>query len=167
MTSTILIYVASVALVCGASAVMLRLQPIGAEPGLVNRFAGLTIGRGFRLTRRWNLTGDRQLVAATFAAWLMWTVIGGAAIAIVSQGYAPQRLYLVYGLMCSAVGAVVGFAIAFFASDAYARRTNMSTFEGARGYFVCLMGLLGGIVGMLGAGIPMTIYFFQSGRAMM
>lgn len=167
MISTILIYVASVALVCGASAVMLRLRPIGAEPGIVNRFAGLTIGRGFRLTRRWNLAGDRQLVAATIVAWLMWSVIGGCAIAIVWRGYAPQKLYLVYGLMCAVVGAIAGFFIAFFASSVYAERVNMSNFEGARGYFVVFMGLLGGIVGLLAAGIPMTIYFYQAGRTMM
>jgi hypothetical protein len=167
MLSTLLIYVAIVGLLCGVSAALLRFQRVGSTPGVVNRLAGVNIGRGFRLVRRWDLVGDAQLIAATLAAWLMWSILGGAVIAIASQGYAPQKLYLVYGVLCAAIGAVVGFGVTVFASEVYARKTNMSTFEGARGYFVVFMGLLGGIVGMLGAGIPMTIYFFQSGRAMM
>ncbi len=164
MWFAILIFTAVTAALCVLSAALLRLQPMGAEPGMVNRFAGMTIGRGFRLTNRLRLTGDRQLVVATLVAWLMWTALGGCAIAIVSPGYDPQRMWLVYGILSAIVGAVIGFALAFFASAYYAKVTKMSNFEGAAGYFVMFMALIGGIIGALAVGIATTLFFHQQGH---
>jgi hypothetical protein len=151
-------------ILCVASAVLLHMQPMGSKPGLVNRFAGITIGRGFRLIRRWRLTGPRQLVAATFAAWLMWSVLGGLAIALFAPGYDPGRMFLIYGLLCGVVGAIVGLAIGVAGGAWYAKATNMSSFEGKSGYFVMLIGLLGGILGGLICGIGMTLYFRSQGQ---
>lgn len=164
MWSTFLIYTAIAAVLCGVSAALLRLQRVGARPGLVNHFAGMTIGRGLRITNRWRLGGDTQLIVATLVAWLMWSAIGGITIAIVSPGYDPQRMWLVYGGLCAVIGAAIGFSLAFLASGCYARVTNMSNFEGAAGYFVMFMALIGGVIGALALGIAMTLFFHQQGH---
>lgn len=164
MWYAILIFTAIAAALCGVSAALLRLQRIGAQPGLVNRFAGLTIGRGFRITNRLRLNGDRQLMVATIVAWLMWTALGGCVIAIVSPGYDPQRMWLVYGILCAIVGAAIGFGLAFFVSAYYAKITRMSNFEGAAGYFVMFMALIGAVLGALALGIAMTLFFHQQGH---
>ena len=163
MWMSILIFAGVAAGVCALAALLLRLQPLDAEPGFVNRLAGLTIGHGFRLTRRWQLTGDRQLAAATLAAWLAWGLLGGAAIAILAPGYDPARMWVVYGLLCGVVGAVGGFILAAAAAAWYAKATNMSSFEGKSGYFVVFMGLLGAVVGALACGIGMALYFRSRG----
>jgi hypothetical protein len=161
--TSILIVAAVAAVLCALSAALLRLQPMDSQPGMVNRFAGLTIGHGFRLTQRWRLTGDRQLLGATLVAWLVWAVIGGAIIALLAPGYDPGRMWIVYGLLCGAVGAIGGFFLAAFSALAYAKAINMSSFEGKSGYFVMLIGLLGGIVGALACGIAMALYFRSQG----
>ena len=51
--------VLGVLVVCSIAAVLLRLQPIGAKPGLVNMLAGLTIGRGLRLFSRFRMSGNK------------------------------------------------------------------------------------------------------------
>jgi hypothetical protein len=162
--SRILIFATIVAALCLLSAILLRMQRIGAKPGIVNRFAGLMIGHGFRLTRRWRLIGDGQLVISTIVAWLAWAVVGGVIIAIAYPGYDPGRMWIVYGLLSAIGGAVLGGLLAFFGAAAYARATNMSSFEGKAGYFVVFMGLIGAIVGALMLGIGMSIYFYQAGR---
>lgn len=153
----------AVAAVCSLAAALLHLQPLGAKPGLVNRFAGLTIGKGFRLIHRWHLTGARQLILATIVSWAMWSILGAATIAIIAPGYDPARMWLVYGLLCGMVGAALGFVVAFAASAYYAKVTHMSTFEGAAGYFVMFMALIGGLVGGLALGIAMAVFFHQQG----
>ena len=165
MWFAIAIFTIAAAVICSLSAVMLRLQPMGAKPGLVNRFAGLTIGHGFRLIHRWRFIGAKQLVLATIVSWAMWSILGAATIAIVAPGYDPARMWLVYGLLCGAVGAAIGFVVAFFASAYYAKVTHMSTFEGAAGYFVMFMALIGGVVGGLALGIAMAMFFHQQGAA--
>ena len=164
MWLTILTYSIVVAVVCTVSAVLLRLQPLGAKPGPVNRLAGLTIGRGFRLIQRWHLTGARQLVTATVVSWALWTILGALTIAIVTPGYDPARMWLVYGLLCAIVGSVIGFIVAFAGSAYYAKATRMSTFEGAAGYFVMFMSLMGGGVGAAVLGIGMAMFFYQQGH---
>jgi hypothetical protein len=152
------------AVVCVAAAALLRLQRIGAKPNLINVFAGLALNNGFRLTRRFRLTGDRQLMTATLVAWVIWTLLGGAIIALVAPGYNPRGMYLVYGALCGLAGAVVGCAIGLACGMWYAKATNMSSFEGKSGYFVVLIGLLGGMVGGLAAGIGMAMFFYYRGH---
>jgi hypothetical protein len=158
------IWTLATAVLCMTAAALLRLQAIGAKPNLVNRFAGLMIGNGFRLTRRFRLTGDRQLVTATLVSWLIWTLLGGAIIAIVAPGYNPRGMYLVYGGLCGIAGAVAGCALGLACGTWYAKATNMSSFEGKSGYFVVLIGLLGGVVGGLAAGIGMAMFFYHRGH---
>src|SRR5688572_14142127 len=98
MWFAIAIFTIAAAVICSLSAVMLRLQAMGAKPGLVNRFAGLAIGNGFRLIHRWRFTGAKQLVLATIVAWAMRSILGAATIAIVAPGYDPARMWLVYSL---------------------------------------------------------------------
>lgn len=150
-------------ILCVASAVLLLMQPMGAKPGLVNRFAGIAIGRGFRLIDRWRLTGQRQLIAATVVAWLMWSVLGGLVIALVAPGYDPGRMHVIYGVLCGIVGAVVGFTIGVVGATHYAKASNMSSFEGKSGYFVVAIGLLAGLVGALVCGIGLALYFRSRG----
>ena len=152
------------AVVCGLAAALLRMQRIGAKPNIINVFAGLALNNGFRLTRRWHLNGDQQLLTATIAAWLAWTLLGAAVIALVTPGYNPGGMYLVYGALCGVVGAILGFILTAIAAGLYAKAINMSSFEGKAGYFVMFMGLLGGIVGALAAGIAMAIFFYHQGH---
>lgn len=163
MWRTIALWSLASLLICAVAALLLRLQPIGAKPNLINRFGGLALNNGFRLTGRWRLTGDRQLIAATLAAWLIWTVLGGAIIALVRPGYDPGRMWIVYGILCGIGGFIVGCAIGIAGGAAYAKATNMSSFEGKSGYFVVAIGLLGGILGALACGIGMALYFRSRG----
>jgi hypothetical protein len=122
------------------------------------------IGHGFRLTRRWRLTGDGQLVVSTIVAWAVWAIIGGSIIAIVYPGYDPSRMWIVYGLLSAAGGAILGGVLGFLGGAIYARATRMSSFEGKAGYFVVFMGMFGAIIGALALGVGMTIYFHHAGH---
>jgi hypothetical protein len=152
------------ALLCASAAILLRLQPIGTKPGLVNRFAGLMLNNGLRITSRLRLTGDRQLITATVAAWALWSMLGGAVIALLAPGYDPRRMYVIYGLLCGVGGAAVGFALGAIIGLAIVKATNMSSFEGKSGYFTATMALLGTLIGFLVAAITMTIFFYRRGH---
>lgn len=151
-------------ILCALAAILLRIQKLDAPPNLIHRFAGLVLNNGFRLIRRRNLIGDRQLIAATLAAWLLWTLLAAAVIAIIWPGYDPTRMFLIYGLLSAAAGAVAGFLLGALIGSAIAKARNISNFEGGRGYFILAIALLGGIIGLLTLGITMTIFFHKQGH---
>ncbi len=55
------------------------------------------------------------------------------------------------GLFWALVGGVAGFIVVAVGASIFASVTNMSTREGARGYFVILFGLVGAVLGIITA----------------
>ena len=172
MWKSIGLWTLAMALLCASAAILLRLQPLqptsrprgGARPGLANRFAGLMLNNGLRVTSRLRLTGDRQLITATVAAWMLWSILGGAVIALLAPGYDPRRMYFVYGLLCGVGGAAIGFALGVAVALAIVKATSMSGFEGKSGYFTAAIALLGAMIGFLASAIAMTIFFYRRGH---